>query len=273
MKTKQYGVGLALVAALGAGGGAQAETFRCVLADRIASYQQSPCAVPDLPPPSPAAAPRPAPAIAPIGPRAADDAPFSTLTPRKREVLDLTARFERCRSEQADFAARSSDLYKAWRRRHAATLTEFSHLLSTKVRVAKPEPAACNDDWLRELEPLAHEPDARFATVEKTWQVFVGALLAADRAMVMRSVTGPVARTMAERLDKLSDADLRRMGANVKELKVLWGDDYEKEAMVLHGERMDGIVFRRNVNEEWKLREMKPAPLKAATPRRSSPDS
>ena len=273
MKTRQYGIGLALAAALGAGGTAQAETFRCVLADRIASYQQTPCAVPALPTPAPAAAPRPAPAIPPVGPRAADDAPFSTLTPRKREVLDLTARFERCRSEQPDFAARSGDLYKAWRRRHAATLAEFSHLLSTKVRVARPEPAACNDEWLRELEPLVHEPDARFATVEKTWQVFVGALLAADRRTVMRCVTGPVARTLSERLEKLADADLRSMGANVRELKVLWGDDYEREAMVVHGERMDGIVFRRDVNEEWKVREMKPAPLRAATPRRSSPDS
>ncbi|MEJ8835500.1 hypothetical protein [Ramlibacter sp. AN1133] len=274
MKTKQYGIGLALVLALGAMGAARAETFRCQLADRIASYQQTPCAVPDLPPP-PAVAPKPAPkpAMAPLAPRAGDDAPFSTLTPRKREVLDLTARLERCRSDQPGFAGKSDDLYRSWRRRHAATLSEHSHLLATKIRVTRPDAAACSDDWLREIEPLAREPDARFSTVEKTWQAFVAALLAADRAAVMRCVTGPVARAMGDRLERLADADLRRMGANIRELKVLWGDDYDKEALVVHGDRVDGVVFRRNVNEEWKVREMKPAALKPATPRRSSPDS
>jgi hypothetical protein len=272
MTMQQYGIGLALALALGATGAARAETFRCPLADRIASYQQTPCAVADLPPP-PSAAPKPAPAIAPLAPRMAQDAPFATLTPRKREVLDLTARLERCRTEQPGFAAKTDDLYRAWRRRHASTLAEHSHLLATKVRVARFDVAACSDDWLRELEPLAHEPDPRFSTVEKTWQVFVAALLAADRPAVMRCVTGPVARSMGERLGKLADADLRRMGATIRELKVLWGDDYDREALVVHGDRVDGVVFRRNVNEEWKVREMKPAALQPATSKRSSPDS
>jgi hypothetical protein len=245
-----------------------------MLADRIASYQQTPCAVPDLPPPQPAA-PRPAPAILPpvIRSPAGEDAPFASLTPRKREVLDITARFERCRTDQPAFAAKTDDLYRGWRRRHGTILVEYSHMLATKVRVARPDAAACSDEWLRELEPLTREPDARFSTVEKAWEVFVAGLRAADRAAVMSSVTGPVARAMGERLEKLSDADLRRMGANIRELKVLWGDDYDKEALVVHGDRVDGVVFRKNVNEEWKVREMKAAAVKPATPRRSSPDS
>ena len=279
MKMRQYAVGLALVLALGAMDGAQAETFRCPLADRIASYQQTPCAVPELPArpsaaakPPPAAA-RPAAFIAPLAPRSRDDAPFSGLTPRKREVLDLTARFERCRTEQPEFAAKSGDLYQAWRRRHASTLSDHSHLLATKIRVARIDATTCSDDWLREMEALAHDPDPRFSTVEKTWEAFVAALRAADRPGVMRCVTGPVAGAMGERLGRLADADLRRMGSNIRELKVLWGDDYDKEAVVVHGDRVDGVVFRRNVNEEWKLREMKPPALKPATPRKSSPDS
>jgi len=270
MKMQQYAAGLTLALAL-ASTGARAQTYRCPLADRIASYQQTPCAVPELPA-AKASAGKATP-VAPLAPRAQDDAPFSTLTPRKREVLDLTARLERCRGEQPGFTAKSDDLYRAWRRRHAGTLSEHSHLLATKVRVFRPDASVCTDEWLRELEPLAREPDARFSTVEKTWQVFVTALLAADRATVMRCVTGPVARTMGERLEKMADADLRRMGANIRELKVLWGDDYDKEGLVVHGQRADGIVFRRNVNEEWKVREMKPAALQPATPRRSSPDS
>jgi hypothetical protein len=111
--------------------------------------------------------------------------------------------------------------------------------------------------------------------VEKAWETFVGALRAADRPGVMRCVSGPVARSMGERLGRLADADLRRMAANIRELKVLWGDDYDKEALVVHGDRVDGVVFRRNVNEEWKLREMKPPALNPAVamPKRSSPDS
>src|SRR3954468_1796226 len=114
MKMQQYAVGLALALALGATQSARAETFRCPLADRIASYQQTPCAVPDLPRPPPAA-PR-SPAI--VRPAAGHDgdAPFATLTPRKREILDLTARFERCRSDQPGFAASTDELYQVWRR-------------------------------------------------------------------------------------------------------------------------------------------------------------
>ena len=280
MKMRQYAVGLGLVLALGMTGNTQAETFRCTLADGIASYQQTPCAVADLPPPAsaapapawPAAQP-PAPAVAPPARRAFEDGPFSALTPRKREVLDLTARLERCRADQPGFAVRTEDLHRSWRRRHAGTLAEYGRMLATKVRLARPDAAACSDEWLRELEPLAREPDPRFGTVEKTWQVFVGGLLAADRARVMSCVTGPVARVLRERLDRMSDTDLRRMGANIRELKLLWGDDYDREGLVVHGDRVDGIVFRRNVNEEWKVREMKSAAVRPATPRRSSPDS
>jgi hypothetical protein len=286
----QYAVGLAFALALGATAQANAETFRCPLSDRVASYQPTPCAVPDLParPPVAAkaaasAAPRPLASAAPKAtatatpgaPRHGDDAPFAGLTPRKREVLDLTARFERCRSEQPEFADKSADLYKAWRRRHGGTLAEYSHMLAVKVRVARVDAAMCSEEWLREIEPLAREPDPRFSTVEKAWETFVGALRAADRPGVMRCVTGPVARSMGERLARLGDADLRRMAANIRELKVLWGDDYDKEALVVHGDRVDGVVFRRNVNEEWKLREMKPPAVNPAVamPRRSSPDS
>lgn len=277
---------LALALAAGAGGTARAETFRCPLADRVAAYQQTPCAVPELPDrrarsggePEPRARdgreperPKALPIAAPAG----DDAPFSALTPGKREVLDLSARFERCRADEPVFADRTADLYRAWRRRHADTLSEYSRLLATKVRIApRGSPASCNEDWIHELEPLTRAPDPRFSSVEKTWQVFVAALLAADRSAVMASVSGPVARTMGERLGKLADADLRRMAANIRELKLLWGDDYDREALVVHGDRVDGVVFRKNVNEEWKLREMKPAALRpAATARRSSPDS
>jgi len=255
---------------------AQAETFRCPLADRVAAYQQTPCAVPELPdrrardgaqPQRPKAVPMAAPA--------ADDAPFSALTPRKRELLDLSARFERCRADEPAFAERTADLYRAWRQRHADTLSEYSHLLATKVRVAaRGSPASCSDDWIHELEPLTRAPDPRFSSVEKTWQAFVAALMAADRSAVMAAVSGPIARAMGERLGKLADADLRRMAANIRELQLLWGDDYDREALVVHGDRVDGVVFRKNVNEEWKLREMKPAALRpAATARRSSPDS
>src|SRR5690349_1178193 len=117
MDVRWYAV-LALALA-GATDVALAETFRCPLADRVVTYQQTPCAVPELPGPRPAPVPvpvpapaRPAPLILP--PAHGADAPFATLTPRKREVLDLTARFERCRSDEPGFAGRTADLYQAW---------------------------------------------------------------------------------------------------------------------------------------------------------------
>jgi hypothetical protein len=277
MDMRQYGIGTALVLALGAAGTVRAETFRCVLADRVVSYQETPCAVPDLRRPEPPRAAAPAATPTPPPARKADE-PFALLTRRKREVLDVTARFERCRNDVPGFAAISRDVYRAWRERHAATLSEYAGFLGMKVRAfPRGDAASCSDEWLGELAALARTPDPRFGTVEKTWELFVNALQAADRPGIMNCVTGPVARSLGERLQKLADADLRRMGVNIRALQVQWGDDYEKEGLVVHGDRVDGIAFR-NVNEEWKIRELRPArgnlpAATAPTPRRSSPDS
>lgn len=325
MDMKSFGSGLALMLALGGTQPAAAETYRCQLGDTVVSYQQTPCMVPELPPPpvaAPAAAapraavapapapapaaPRPAPAAAPtaaapaapaIGPipaapRAAASPrpaiaptgvvtapprnsaePYDMLTRRMREVLDLTARFERCRIDQPGFADQTAEVYRAWRTRHAGTLSEYRRLLAIKVRaIGRVDAAACGEDWVRELALLARAPDPRFATVEQTWELFVKALQAADRAAVMDCVTGPIARVLKERLDLLSDTDMRRMGVNIRALKVRWGDDYDKEGMVVHGDRVDAIAFR-SVNEEWKIRSLAPAAGQVATPKRSSPDS
>jgi hypothetical protein len=191
-----------------------------------------------------------------------------------REVLDLTARFERCRMEP-EFAARTGEVYQAWRRRHADTLSEYRQLLAIKVRAAgRGDPPVCSDAWVKEIELLARTPDLRFATVEQTWELFVRALRAADRATLMDCVTGPIAQAMKQRLDQLADADLRRMGVNIRALKVQWGDDYDKEGMVVHGDRVDTIAFR-SINEEWKIRLLAPAAASGhqAMPKRSSPDS
>lgn len=280
MDMKFHAGALALMLALGAHEAA-AETYRCQLGDRIVSYQQTPCAVPELPPPPPVAS-RPAPAEAPAvvraaAPRAAPvrdaDEPFAALTRRQREALDLTARLERCRVGNPEFTERSAEVYQAWRRRHARTLSDYRKLLVIKVRAAsRVEAVGCTDEWLREMEALARAPDPRFGTVEQTWELFVRALQAADRATLMSCVTGPVERALQERLERLSDADLRRMGVNIRSMKVEWGDDYDKEGLVLHGERVDAVAFR-SINEEWKIRALVPAAAQRATLKRSSPDS
>ncbi|GAB3764388.1 hypothetical protein GCM10028796_19330 [Ramlibacter monticola] len=277
MNMQLYEGGLAVVLALGAmTHPARAETFRCQLADRVVSYQQTPCAVPDFPAPPSRAEPAPRPAPSPAGPPAATrnaDEPFALLTRRQREVLDLTARLERCRADVPGFAEKSNELARAWRARHAATLSGHSRFLGMKVRAfPRGDAASCSDDWLRELEPLARLPDPRYGSAEKTWELFVRGLQAADRAAVMACVTGPIARAMRERLERLGDADLRRMAANIRALKVQWGDDYTREGLVLHGDRVDAIAFT-NVNEEWKIRELLPRGNLPVTPRRSSPDS
>jgi hypothetical protein len=198
---------------------------------------------------------------------------YTHLTPRQREVLDLTARLEHCRSEQPGFAAKTEDLYRAWQRRHASTLAEHREWLGLKMRVPRPVDAAtCSDDWVRELEPLARAPDPRLATPEKTWERFLRALAAADRVQLLDCVTAAAARGFKERLERMADIDLRRMAAAIRGMKVQWGDDYEREGLVVQADRVDAIVFRRNVNEEWRIASLLAARDKPV-PKRSAPDS
>jgi len=121
----------------------------------------------------------------------------------------------------------------------------------------------CTDDWLRAIEPLTRAPDPRFSTVEKTWQVFMGALMTGDRAAALKCLGGKAEARWRQRTETMSDDDLRRVGASIRALKVQWGDDYEKEGLVADtGNRIIGIAFR-NINEEWKITELGGAPAAA----------
>jgi hypothetical protein len=194
------------------------------------------------------------------GAPAQDDGPMKP-TRRKREVLELAAQFERCRADAPGFAEKSAAIHAAWTRRHAAVLAEHDRALAAKVRAARRGEVGlplrlCTDDWLRDIEPLTQAPDPRFNTVEKTWQVFMGALMTRDRAAALSCLGGRAESLWKDRLARLTDDDLRRIGASIRSLKVQWGDDYEKEGMVVDMDnRGVGIVFR-NVNEEWKITEM-----------------
>lgn len=255
MNMRQYRRALLVIAlAMGACQASLAQAYRCQRADGALVFQQTPCALPELGQPAATPAPptvQPARAAAHHGEEA-----YALLTRRKREVLDLTARLERCRADQPGFAAKSSELVLAWRRRQETTLADYERLLALKVRELRRSAAVplslCSDEWLQEMEALARPPDPRFSSVEKTWSVFVGALLAADRATLLKCVTGTAAARLRERLALLTDVDLRRMGGTIRGLKVQSGDDYDKEGLVAHDDRVDGIAFR-NVNEEWKI--------------------
>lgn len=180
---------------------------------------------------------------------------------RKREVLELSAQLERCRADVPGFAEKSAPVYAAWKRRHAPVLAEYDKLLSAKVRAGRRGEVtlpltACTDEWLRDVEPLARTPDPRFQTVEKTWQVFLGALMTGDRATVLSCLGGRAHARWQQRAATLSDEDMRRVATSIRGLKVQWGDDYEKEGLVADaGNRAVGIAFR-NVNEEWKITEL-----------------
>ena len=282
---------------------AMAEMYRCHLPDGAIVFRQEPCALAEMSPqdapvvrkpvarPAPAeavAAPSAAPAatvkapavqrpvsvpastaVVPATPSAAaEDDAFIKPTKRKREVLELSAQFERCRADAPGFAEQSADVYAAWRRRHAGVLTEYDKLLAAKVRAGRRGEATlplrhCTEDWLRTVEPLTRTPDARFATVEKTWQVFIGALMTGDRATALSCLGGPAEARWRLRTDALTDDELRRIGASIRALKVQWGDDYEKEGLVADTDnRVVGIAFR-NVNEEWKITELGGAPTAA----------
>ena len=284
MKTRTRALLLALTA-MGAAGAAQAqaEMNRCQQADGGIVFQQAACPLADLvlpEPPRPAAptkverppAPKPAERSVVTPERVAIPAPaagndggkedgFVKPTKRKRDVLELAAQFERCRADLPGFAEKSEAVHAAWVRRHSAVLTEYDKLLAAKVRAGRRGEATlplrlCNEDWLRAIEPLTRMPDARYQTVEKTWQVFMGALMTGDRAALLNCLAGRAEARWRERAERLSDEEMRRIGGSIRGLKVQWGDDYEKEGLVADNDsRMAGIAFR-NINEEWKITEM-----------------
>lgn len=183
------------------------------------------------------------------------------LTKRNRDVLELAAQFERCRADLPGFADKSAAIYAAWTHRQAAVLSEYGSLLAAKLRAGRRGEmtlplGVCTDDWLRAIEPLTHMPDPRFNSVEKTWQVFMGALMTGDRGAAVNCLAGRAEARWNARVAAMSDDDLRRIGASIRALKVQWGDDYEKEGLVADTEnRAVGIAFR-NINEEWKITEL-----------------
>jgi hypothetical protein len=280
------------------GTGAWAETFRCDHADGRITFQGVPCPLGGMaeadPPPAPVvkpppaaiarpvpvtaapqAAPReppaPAPARAAAPAQAAGDEGFIKPTRRKREVLDITAQLERCRADAPGFAEKSAAVHVAWSRRHAGVISEYASLIGAKVRASRRGEAtlpvrACTDEWLQQVEALAQMPDARFSTVEKTWQVFMGALMTGDRTTALNCLAGQANTRWKARVERLSDDDLRRIAATIKALKVQWGDDYEKEGVIADTDnRTVGIAFR-NLNEEWKITDWGGAAVPVATP-------
>ena len=268
---------------------AQAEVYRCNLPDGGISFQANPCSLPDLlvtpTPPAPvrkpeapraeASAPRLAtvprsvatpeevtiPAALAHGDNAPGDEGFVRPTKRKRDILELTAQFERCRADVEGFAEKSAPVYAAWTQRHAAVLAEYDKLLAAKVRAGRRGEMTlpvrlCTDDWLKQVEPLTHMPDARFQTVEKTWQVFMGALMTGDRKALLNCLSGNAATRWNARAERMTDDEMRRIGASIRGLKVQWGDDYEKEGVVADTDNhLAGIAFR-NINEEWKITDL-----------------
>ena len=285
-QTGAWLVGLCMVGAA-AGVAAQGETHRCDLADGRVVFQQKPCALADLVPPAPAPAPaansapavpavaQPAPvraaperptsvpattAVAPAPPPAVQRAEeeFVRPTRRMREVLALSAQLERCRADVPGFAEKSAPVYAAWKRRHAEVLSEYDRQLAAKVRASRRGEAAlpvgqCTDAWLQGIEPLTRMPDGRFATVEKTWQVFMGALMTGDRTTALSALSGRAGTRWKHAVDQMSDEDLRQIASSIRTLKVQWGDDYAKEGVIADtANRVVGIAFE-NVNEEWKI--------------------
>jgi hypothetical protein len=270
MKVRMQSIMLGVLLLAAAGGATAAEElFRCRQENGSVAFQQMPCPVTDRPPPEQSRPiSMPAPVQVPTPPAAQGEDAWAHPTRRRREILELSAQLERCRQDMPGFAEKSAAIQAAWNRRHASVLAGAQKLLALKVRAGRSGEATlplrmCTDDWLQALEPLTRAPDARFQTVEKTWQVFLGALMTGDRSTAMNCLAGRAEARWKERTARMSEDDLRRIGATIRALKVQWGDDYEKEGLVADTEnRVVGIAFR-NVNEEWKITELGGAP---ATP-------
>lgn len=294
--------GLLLVASTQA---ALADMHRCYQADGSIRFADQPCPVTEMTPaasaavastPQAAAAPtmKAASASAPAAPvRVAPPQRLVSIPPtvntapatvsslaegeaprpnkRQRDVLAISAQLERCRMDQPGFAEQSEAIYDAWLHRHAEVLTRYAGLLAAKLRAGRHGEATlplaqCTTAWLQGIEPLTHLPDPRFSTVERTWQLFIGALMTGDRATLVDCLAGPVRARWQQSAAHLADDDLRRIGASVRALKVEWGDDYEKEGLVADtSEHAYGIGFR-NINEEWKITQLGATTMAAPLP-------
>lgn len=267
--------------ALCAANGAQAEMYRCQQPDGGIRFGDLPCMLGEMPEAAPPkGAPSPGTGRAPLPPASVVERPLSVpphsavapaappgepmtgaLTKRKRDVLDLTAQLERCRADAPGFAEKSAAVYAAWTRRHASVLADHERLLAAKVRAGRRGEATlplrqCSEEWLSSIEPLSRAPDPRFGSAEKTWQLFLGALLTADRATALASLAGTAEARWKERVERMSDDDLRRVAASIRGMKVQWGDDYEKEGLVADtANRVVTIAFR-SINDEWKISEL-----------------
>ena len=97
-----------------------------------------------------------------------------------------------------------------------------------------------------------------------------------DRAAALSCLAGRAEARWKERVESLSDEDLRGIAATIRRFEVRWGDDYEKDGVVADAaNRVVGIAFR-NVNEGWKIVDWGgavPSLPAAVTERKSSPDS
>jgi hypothetical protein len=162
-----------------------------------------------------------------------------------------------CNESLPGFRERAHTAYESWRRKHEAYIAHIE-------RNSTPPPTISSgeiDDRFREFcfETLAAieadvlPPDHRFATPEKTWAQFTGALARGDHDAAVRCFTSRGSQ-FARTVEQLPPEALRKMAASFGELQLLaTSTDEFQDAAIETAEGKAYIVSFVRIGKDWKI--------------------
>lgn len=230
---------------------------KCIDASGAVSYQGTPCQLP---------------------PTANTDKKADAPTPLRETVspphqgeawfLALAVIFKKaCDQSVPGFREKSSTAWATWRTRNARDIArlEKTPLFKETMRQAaakgrKPlvEPRLmerCNE-WIEEIERAGLPPDPKYATPQKTWDTFLGALRVNDKKSAAACLTGNARVKLAPEIGRLADESLKKMADSFVSIHPSAGYGPYQEFFITRSDGMAGIVTFENKGGEWRIAEM-----------------
>lgn len=199
----------------------------------------------------------------PIGSGGAAQAPMPPTGEVQGKAILLMTKLG-CDHLLLGYQAATAARYAAWRQDNAALLAqlEASPDFQRMNADADKQQVTLTPAQQRQVEERCEEaadflgpagsPDPRFATPEKTWELFQASLRAADRPAALACLIQLAKRSFKEMAQRLSDGELRKLADPTTALRM--GER--------HGESQEGEVIRNgvgsfilfvNVRGEWKI--------------------
>jgi hypothetical protein len=253
--------------------GATAQIYKCKQPDGGTSFQQVPCLGNSAEVPlSDAEATAHAPGPNVRAPDLPDQDVFFAVMQKK--ICDAVA---------PGFEERSRGAYASWRAARPEQVRQAEQSLmnnpnyaaaiaeeSKKAAAAEPSTPyrkqieeQCGEEFLEAFSKTSRPPDARFATPQRTWDLFSRALTAADRPLALSCLSPEFRRGMKEMFRQMSDDKMREMATAYKGVSDVVFERYSTEKET---SRARGILAQPNGTHipvdferqygEWKIRFM-----------------